>query len=126
METLLSCMLKQKVLCSKQSYTIVLLILDASQVHLSQEPSVTRDPALFAEARVDARDFQKFLQSYLVNPTQVVCCMFVSDIIIVKWYFRAGFRDFDVMCELGILDKTVWSQTLFALTCTFTSYEILH
>ncbi|TPX36074.1 hypothetical protein SeMB42_g03916 [Synchytrium endobioticum] len=49
--------------------------LDASQAQLSQEPSVNRNPALFAEARVDVRDFQKFLQSYVVNPSQVVCCI---------------------------------------------------
>ncbi|KAI9207229.1 checkpoint protein Hus1/Mec3 [Polychytrium aggregatum] len=48
---------------------------DPSQVDSSQQPSANRDPTLFADARVDARDFVKFVQSYVVNPTNVVCCI---------------------------------------------------
>ncbi|KAI8802434.1 checkpoint protein Hus1/Mec3 [Cladochytrium replicatum] len=49
--------------------------LDPTQVDVSKYPSMHRDPAEFAEARVHVRDFGKFVHSYAVNPTNVVCCI---------------------------------------------------
>ncbi|RKO89434.1 checkpoint protein Hus1/Mec3, partial [Blyttiomyces helicus] len=48
---------------------------DPTQVDVSQQPSMTRAPDLFAEARVDVKDFVKFLQSSIVHPKNVVCCI---------------------------------------------------
>lgn len=49
--------------------------LDPTQVDLSQQPSMTRDPKAFASVRVDIKDFLKFLATHLVNPSNVVCCI---------------------------------------------------
>ncbi|TPX33873.1 hypothetical protein SmJEL517_g03354 [Synchytrium microbalum] len=57
---------------------------------LSQDiPQVDRDPALYAEARIDVRDFIKFLQSSAVNPKEVVCCILDKKGLVIYVYVSA-------------------------------------
>lgn len=41
-------------------------------------PTTDRDPADFAGARIDIRRLAQFLNGQQVNPTKVVCSMYIS------------------------------------------------
>ncbi|ORX93116.1 cell cycle checkpoint [Basidiobolus meristosporus CBS 931.73] len=63
--------------------------LDLSQVDASRQPSLNRDPENFAFARIDIRNFIKFLHSYHVSPSNVVCCI-IEDHALVLYVYVGG------------------------------------
>ena len=48
---------------------------DPAQVDVANLPAMVRPPNDFATTRVVAKDFSKFLNSYLLDPSNVVCCI---------------------------------------------------
>ncbi|KAI9143949.1 checkpoint protein Hus1/Mec3 [Paraphysoderma sedebokerense] len=60
--------------------------LDGNQEGRSQQRM--RDPTEFAEVRVDVKDFIKFVHSYHVNPSNVVCC--IHDELCLVFYVYVG------------------------------------
>ncbi|KAJ3289563.1 hypothetical protein HK104_007379 [Borealophlyctis nickersoniae] len=64
--------------------------LDPSQVDVSEQPSMNRNPHTFAEVRVDVRDFAKFLHSSVINPRNVVCCIIEGIGLMLYVYLGEG------------------------------------
>ncbi|KAI8871502.1 cell cycle checkpoint [Ramicandelaber brevisporus] len=52
--------------------------------------SSARDKQKFAEARVDLRSFIKFLHSYHVTPSNVVCCIIEGHALVLYVYINSG------------------------------------
>lgn len=51
--------------------------------------SAMRDPEMLAEARVDVKDFLRFLHSHHVNPTNAVCCILEDTAVLLYVYMRS-------------------------------------
>jgi HUS1 checkpoint protein len=54
-----------------------------------QPVSATRDPVELVSARVDVKDFLRFLHSHHVNPTNVVCCILEDTAVLLYVYMRS-------------------------------------
>ncbi|KNC97376.1 uncharacterized protein SPPG_07303 [Spizellomyces punctatus DAOM BR117] len=64
--------------------------LDPGHCDVSQQPSLSRDRQSLAHVRVDIRDFVKFLHSSVINPRNVVCCLFEGQGLILYVYLGEG------------------------------------
>lgn len=55
-----------------------------------QKPaSAMRDPNQMAEARIDVKDFFRFLQCHHVHPTNVVCCILEDTAVLLYVYMKS-------------------------------------
>ncbi|KAJ1679825.1 Checkpoint protein hus1 [Spiromyces aspiralis] len=60
-----------------------------SQTHQTTDPAVERfrqNPSLFATGVIDIKNFIRFLHSYHVAPTNIVCCIIESHAVIFYVY----------------------------------------
>ncbi|KAJ1653148.1 Checkpoint protein hus1 [Dispira simplex] len=57
-------------------------------------PSTARDPGHFASAKIDIRNFIKFLHSHHVVPNNVVCCIIEEFAVVIHVYVSASLTAF--------------------------------
>ncbi|KAL1916902.1 uncharacterized protein VTP21DRAFT_5099 [Calcarisporiella thermophila] len=60
--------------------------LEYSESEAARVPSQTRDKNQFASARIDVKNFVKFLNTYHVSPSNVVCCIIEHHAIVFYVY----------------------------------------